>query len=159
MRLNRFRNSQRERNSVTTSHHDPQLRAHHHARLERVLLALLAVVAVYTAIAYLLLPALWTHYEHQKGLANLPMVTRTAQGIPGDAINVGLIGNEKEVLCSMNAAGWLPGDPVSFKSSIEIAGSVLLDRAYPDAPVSPLYYLGGREDFAFEKSSGKSADR
>ena len=143
----------------TSDHHEPQLRAHHHARLERVLLTLLAVVAVYTAIAYLLLPALWTHHEHQRGLANLPMVTRTAQGIPGDAINVGLIGNEKEVLCAMNAAGWFPADPITLKSSIEIAGSVLFDRAYRDAPVSPLFYLGRREDFAFEKPAGKSADR
>jgi LssY C-terminus len=124
-----------------------------------VLLILLAIVGVYTVIAYLLLPALWTHYEHQKGLANLPMVTRTAQGIPGDAINVGLIGNEKEVLCAMNAAGWFPADPVTLKSSIEIAGSVLFDRAYKDAPVSPLFYLGRREDLAFEKPAGRSADR
>ena len=36
---------------------------------------------------------LWTHHEHQKGLAGLEMVTRTAQGIPGDPINVGLIGD------------------------------------------------------------------
>ena len=85
----------------------------------------------YTALAYVVLPAFWTHHEHQKGLAKLPMVTRTAQGIPGDPINVGLIGNEKEVLCAMNAAGWYPADPVTFRSSIEIAGSVLLDRAYP----------------------------
>jgi hypothetical protein len=144
---------------TSDDHHDPQLRAHHHARLERVLLTLLVVVAIYTAIAYLLLPALWTHYEHQKGLANLPMVTRTAQGIPGDPINVGLIGNEKEVLCAMNAAGWFPADPVTLRSSIEIVGSVLLDRAYRDAPVSPLFYLGRREDLAFEKPAGRSADR
>jgi hypothetical protein len=142
-----------------TDHHDPHLRARHHARLERVLLTLLAVVAIYTAIAYAALPAVWTHYEHQKGLARLPMVTRTAQGIPGDAINVGLIGSEKEVLCAMNAAGWFPADPVTLKSSIEIAGSVLLDRPYRDAPVSPLFYLGRREDLAFEKPAGTSADR
>src|SRR5580704_2160561 len=140
-------------------HHDTHGHAHHHARLERVLLTLLAVVLVYTAIAYLLLPAIWTHYEHQKRLAALPMVTRTKQGIPGDPINVGLIGNEKEVLCAMNAAKWYPADPVTFRSSIEIAGSVLLDRAYRDAPVSPLFYLGRREDLAFEKPAGKSADR
>jgi hypothetical protein len=138
---------------------DPKSHARHHARLERVLLTLLGIVAAYTAIAYVVLPAFWTHYEHQKGLASLPMVTRTAQGIPGDAINVGLIGNEKELLCAMNAAGWFPADPVTFKSSIEIAGSVLLDRAYRDAPVSPLFYLGRREDLAFEKPAGKSADR
>src|SRR6201991_2518449 len=87
------------------------------------------------------------------------MATRTAQGIPGDAINVGLIGNEKEVLCAMNAAGWFPADPVTLRSSIEIAGSVLFDRAYRDAPVSPLFYLGRREDLAFEKPFGDSADR
>jgi hypothetical protein len=130
-----------------------------HARLERVLLALITAVLGYTAIAYIVLPALWTHHEHQKGLADLPMVTRTGQDIPGDPINVGLIGDKKEVLCAMNAAGWLPADPVTLKSSIEIAGSVLLDRAYPDAPVSNLYYLGRREDFAFEKPVGSSADR
>jgi hypothetical protein len=124
-----------------------------------VLLALLAVMSAYTVLAYVVLPAFWTHYEHQRGLADLPMVTRTSQGIPGDPINVGLIGDEKEVLCAMNAAGWFPADPVTFRSSIEIAGSVLLDRAYKDAPVSNLFYLGRREDLAFEKPAGNSADR
>jgi len=144
---------------VSDEQHDADVRAHHHARLERALLTMLAVVLAYTALAYVVLPAFWTHYEHQKRLANLPMVTRTAQGIPGDPINVGLIGSEKEVLCAMNAGKWLPADPVTFRSSIEIAGSVLLDRAYPDAPVSNLFYLGRREDLAFEKPAGKSADR
>ena len=131
---------------------------HAHARLERALLFALAVVIAYALLAYLALPALWTHYEHQKGLANLPMVTRTAQGIPGDPINAGLVGDNKDVLCSMQAAGWFPADPVTLRSSIEIAGSVLLDRPYRDAPVSPLYYLGRREDLAFEKPVGDSAD-
>jgi len=128
------------------------------SRLERALMYALAVVIAYTLLAYLALPALWTHYEHQKGLANLPMVTRTAQGIPGDPINAGLVGDNKDVLCSMQAAGWFPADPVTLRSSIEIAGSVLLDRPYRDAPVSPLYYLGRREDLAFEKPVGDSAD-
>lgn len=146
--------------SMTDHPADPKTHVRrHHARLERVLLTLLGIVIAYTALAYIVLPMFWTHYEHQKGLASLPMVTRTAQDIPGDAINVGLIGNEKEVLCAMNAAKWFPADPVTFRSSIEIAGSVLLDRAYPDAPVSPLFYLGRREDLAFEKPAGKSADR
>lgn len=131
---------------------------HHHARLERVLSFALAILSIYAALAYLALPALWTHYEHQKDLASLPMVTHTAQGIPGDPINVGLVGDEKDVLCAMQAAGWFPADPVTFRSSIEIAGSVLLDRPYRDAPVSKLVYLGRGEDLAFEKPDGKSAD-
>jgi hypothetical protein len=130
----------------------------HHARLERVLSSALAAVVAYTLIAYLALPALWTHYEHQKSLANLPMVTRTAQGIPGDPVNAGLVGDNREVLCAMQAAGWYPADPVTWRSSVEIAGSVLLDRPYRDAPVSPLFYLDRREDLAFEKPDGRSAD-
>jgi hypothetical protein len=123
-----------------------------------VVLSLLAVIA-YGLVAYLVLPAFWTHYEHQRGLAALPMVTRTAQGIPGDPINVGLVGDNRDVLCAMQAAGWYPADPVTLRSSIEIAGSVLLDRPYRDAPVSSLYYLGRREDLAFEKPVGDSADQ
>ena len=129
-----------------------------HSRLERFLLLALAVVIAYALLAYVVLPAFWTHYEHQKGLATLPMVTRTAQGIPGDPINVGLVGEQRDVLCAMNAAGWYPADPVTLRSSIEIAGSVLLDRPYRDAPVSPLFYLDRREDLAFEKPVGSSAD-
>jgi len=144
---------------VSDEHHDAHVAAHHHVRLERVLLTLLAVLLGYVSLAYIVLPTFWRHYEHQRPLATLSMVTRTAQGIPGDPINVGLIGDTKEVLCAMNFAGWFPADPVTFRSSIEIAGSVLLDRAYPYAPVSNLFYLGRREDLAFEKPSGKSPDR
>jgi hypothetical protein len=128
------------------------------SRLQHFLLIALFVVSAWGILAYILLPALWTHHEHQKGLATLPMVTRTAQGIPGDAINVGLVGDKKDVLCSMQAAGWFPADPVTLRSSIEIVGSVLLDRPYHDAPVSPLFYLDRREDLAFEKPAGTSAD-
>ena len=132
---------------------------HQHSRLERFLLIALGVVLTYTALAYIALPALWSHHEHQRGLANLEMVTRTAQGIPGDPIDVGLIGDKRDVLCAMHAAGWYPADPVTLRSSIEIVGSVILDRPYREAPVSPLFYLGRREDLAFEKPVGDSADR
>ena len=86
------------------------------------------------------------------------MVTRTGQGIPGDPINVGLVGDTRDVLCAMHAAGWYPADPITLRSSIEIVGSVLLDRPYRQAPVSNLYYLARREDLAFEKPDGRSAD-
>src|SRR5436309_8499478 len=87
------------------------------------------------------------------------MVTRTGQGIPGDPMNVGMIGDLADVVCAMHAAGWYPADRITLKSSIEIVGSVLLDRPYKDAPVSNLYYLGRREDLAYEKPIGTSADQ
>lgn len=116
-------------------------------------------VLVYAAVAYLALPALWRHYEHEHKLAGLPMVTTTAQGIPGDAINLAFVGAARDILCAMHDAGWYPADPVTLRSSIDILGSVLLHRPYPTAPVSPLFYAGRREDLAFEKAEGGSADR
>jgi hypothetical protein len=130
-----------------------------HLRLAGLLTALAALACFYGGLAYLALPAAWAHYEHQKGLEGLPMVTRTPQHIPGDPINVGLVGDRADVLCAMHAAGWSPADPVTFRSSMEIIGSVLLDRAYPDAPVSKLLYMGRPEDLAFEKLMGRSARR
>jgi hypothetical protein len=120
---------------------------------------LVAIVAAYGVIAYIALPLAWTHYEHQKGLAGLTMLTRTGQGIQADPINVGLVGTTDDVLCAMHAAGWYPADPITLRSSLKIVGSVVLDRPYPDAPVSNLFYQGKRADLAFEKPEGKSADR
>src|SRR5476651_1182121 len=92
---------------------------------------LLFVLAGYVGLAYWLAPILWRHFEHQRAIADLPTTTFTALGIPGDALNVGLEGSQEDVLCSMNAAGWSPADPVTFKSSARIIGSVLFDRPYP----------------------------
>ena len=118
-----------------------------------------AVPIVYLMLAYVVVPALWTHHEQEPGLARLPMVTRTSTGIPGDALNVGLVGSKEDIVRSMDAAAWFPADPITLRSSIDIVGSVVLDRPYHDAPVSPLYYDGKKEQLAFEKPDGRSADK
>jgi hypothetical protein len=123
------------------------------------LIAIAAIILFYGVLAYFLLPMTWRHYEHQKGLTGLAMVTRTKEGIPGDPINVGAVGSKDDLVCAMHAAQWYPADPITLRTSVEIIGSVLLDRPYADAPVSHLYYDGRSEDLAFEKPAGKSADR
>lgn len=123
------------------------------------LLIVAALVVSYLVLAYLALPWAWTHYEQQKDLKGRPMVTRTVQGIPGDPLNVGLVGAQHEIIRAISAAGWSPADPVTLRTALEIAGSVLLDRPYARAPVSPLVYEGRREDLAFEKEHGSSADQ
>jgi len=99
-------------------------------------IVLLGVLIAYLLLAYVLLPALWSHHEHEPGLASPPMVTRTADGVPGDALNVGLVRSRDDVLRAMHAAGWYPADPITLRTSIEIVGSVAFDRPYHDAPVS-----------------------
>jgi len=120
---------------------------------------LAAAACAYGIVAYIALPSAWTRYEHHKRLAGLPMVTQTKQGIPGDPLNVGLAGTKDDVICAMHAAGWYPADPITLRSSLRLIGSVLLDRPYPDAPVSELFYQGRREDLAFERPDGRGANR
>ncbi|SFI32390.1 LssY C-terminus [Bosea sp. OK403] len=114
---------------------------------------------LYLAVSYLILPAIWTRIEREAGLSKRTMVTANAQGIAGDPINIGLIGERDDVVRAFNAAGWYPADPVTLRTSLEIIGSVLLNRPYRNAPVSPLFFEGRREDFAFEKPVGISANR
>ena len=120
---------------------------------------LVAVVVVWLLSAYVILPALWRHYEHQPCCKHAPKTTRTAEGIPGDPLNVGLIGTEEEVVQAMTGLGWDPADPITAESSFLIAYSVLLDRPYAEAPVSDLFVFGRKQDLAFQKPVGASASR
>ena len=110
----------------------------------------------YLSAAYVIAPGYWRHYEHQPGLEAKSMMTNTALGLPGDALNAGLEGERDDIICAMLAAGWRPADPITFRSSFKIAGSVLIRRAYLTAPVSDLYWEGRKQDLAFEKPSGVS---
>lgn len=127
--------------------------------LRRMLHVTIAVVVVYLLLAYLVLPALWTHHEHQPGLASAPEVTRTHSDIPGDPLNVALIGTKEEVIRAFLSAGWYPADPITLRSSLEIAERVLTDRPYDKAPVSSLYLFGRKQDLAFEHPAAKSPSR
>jgi len=130
-----------------------------HLKWGAALAGFAALTGGYVLMAYIMLPVAWRHYEHQKALAGLTMVTRTGNGIPGDPMNVGLVGSREDVLCAMNTAGWYPADPITLRSSLQIVGSVVLNRPYHDAPMSGLYYQDRRQDFGFEKPVGNSADR
>lgn len=129
------------------------------AIVRRVALTLGVIAIAWAAMSYLILPFALRHYEHQTALDGLEMVTRTADGLAGDPLNVGVIGSREELVTAMAAAGWFPADPVTLRTSLEIVGSVAFDRAYHDAPVSPLFYEGRQQDLAFEKAVGRSADR
>jgi hypothetical protein len=120
---------------------------------------IVALAALYVVLAYMVLPVAWRHHEHQPGLSEKPVLTVTAQNIPGDPINVGFVGDHEDLIRAMHEAGWSAADNVTLRSSVAIIGSVLLKRPYCTAPVSPLYYEGRVEDFAFEKPDGVSADR
>jgi hypothetical protein len=117
------------------------------------------LLSAWLIVAYLILPAFWRHYDHHRVLEAAPKTTLTGSNIPGDPLNVGLIGDEHDLVRAMLGAGWKPADPITVATSLRIAGSVLLDRAYPDAPVSNLFLFGRRQDLAFEKPAGDNASK
>src|SRR5262249_30240196 len=85
-----------------------------------------------------------------------PRITHTKDGIPGDPLNFALIGTQKQLMKIMVAAKWLPSDPLTLRSCLEIAEATVLERPYVTAPVSNLYLFGRKQDFAFERAVGNA---
>jgi hypothetical protein len=113
------------------------------------------VVMAYLAVAYVLLPLVWSRYEkHHPWLDNVVGLTETKSGIPGDPLNVALIGTEEELKRILAAAAWDSADPLGLRSDLKIAADTVLRKAYGDAPVSNLYLFGRKEDLAFEQPVG-----
>ncbi len=111
----------------------------------------------YLLLVYQLTPALWrSHLRRHPALAAVSTVTQTSAGIPGDPLNVAIVGGQPELQQAMLAAGWYPADALTLRSCLKIAGDTLLHRRYEDAPVSNLYLMGRKEDLAFEKPVGDS---
>jgi hypothetical protein len=122
---------------------------------KRIALFAAGLVLAYLAAAYVIVPALWPAYARRHPrLEDIPNITYTADGIPGDPLNVALIGTKAELIQLMLAAQWHPADPLSLKSCLEIAEATILKRPYDDAPVSSLYLFGRKEDLAFEQPVG-----
>lgn len=126
---------------------------------KRTMHVVMVVAAIYFMLAYIALPLAWTHHDHAPGIENLPMRTHTGDGIPGDPINIGAVGSKETLLRAFAAAGWQPADPITLRSSLDIALSVVMHRPDNEAPVSPLFYDGRKQDLAFEKQVGGSADK
>jgi hypothetical protein len=121
----------------------------------RLVLLAYGLVLAYLTGAYLLMPVFWKTYTHRHpALDDVPTITQTSSGIPGDPINVALIGTETELKKIMLAARWYPANPLTLRSCLKIAEATVLKRPYEDAPVSNLYLFGRKEDLAFEQPVG-----
>lgn len=125
------------------------------SRRKRIAKLVALLLLVWAAAAYLVLPALWERYvRRHPAMEDIPGVTHTASGIPGDPLNVELVGTKQEIMRIMVAAKWYPADPLTLESCLEIAEAAVLKRPYDEAPVSNLYLFGRKEDLAFEQPVG-----
>ncbi len=117
----------------------------------------LGVLAVYLIAVYLVMPQVDRRkVRHHPDLIAGEHLTRTGTGLPGDPLDIALVGSEGDVVRALHAAGWDPADPLSFDSSVRIAVDTVFNKPDPNAPVSTLYLFGRKEDLAFEKPVGHS---
>ena len=123
------------------------------------LIAFLGLILLWLVLAYGELPHLWSKHEHKKIRRGEGIVSYTSQDIPADPINLRLVGDARQVKCAFARGGWSLADALSARSAVGIVGSVVLDRPYPQAPVSSLYLQDHLQDFAFEKDEGRTAHR
>ena len=111
----------------------------------------LLLVPVWAIMAYLALPRL------HKMLSDLYVPdyffgrTRTADGLLGDPVNLGVDGSFEQLDRVMTEAGWSRAEEITAASTWKIIMSTLLRRSYPTAPVSPLFLFGRRHDVAYQQ--------
>ncbi|HEX3423123.1 MAG TPA: LssY C-terminal domain-containing protein [Sphingomicrobium sp.] len=122
-------------------------------------LVFFALVLLWLTLAYGELPHLWSKHEHKKVGRAEEIVSYTSEDIPADPINLRLVGDARSVRCAFRRSGWSLADRLSARSAFGIAGSVVLFRAYPAAPVSSLYFEDRLQDLAYEKDEGRTAHR
>ena len=123
--------------------------------LIRGLKVLASVVVLWLLAAYVILPALWKHYEHQPGLEDTPKTTLTSQGIPGDPLNVGLIGEEKVLVHAMLSSGWDPADPVTLRTSSGSPGASCATSRTPMPLSAASFSSGGNKTSPLRSRSEK----
>lgn len=117
---------------------------------------IIALSATYLAGAYLVLP-----YAVRMGLKilhrkHVPRYTMTGDGLPGDPVNVALVGDLTQLRAAFAAAGWTGADPLGFKSSCWMVWAFLFNKPYPTAPFSSLYLFGRSQDIGFQQAIGDS---
>jgi hypothetical protein len=117
---------------------------------------ILALVVTYAAGAYLILP-----YALRMGLKilqrqHVPRYTLTGDGLPGDPVNLVLVGTLDQLRAAFAAAGWHEADRLGLRSSLRMARKFITNRAYPTAPFSTLYLFGRGQDVGFQKPIGNS---
>lgn len=110
----------------------------------------LAIFATYILGAYVLIPAIIRLYRIIRPADHLPLYCVTPDGFASDPLNIGVIGTRRQLINSMEKAGWYVADPHRLRYMVREALSTIYGWSYPNAPVSSLYLFGRKQDIAFE---------
>jgi hypothetical protein len=117
---------------------------------------ILAVAVTYGIGAYIVLPRAIRMglriLQHER----VPSYTITGDGLPGDPVNVVLVGTLQQLRDAFAALGWSGADRLSLASSWGMVRAFVLNTPYPSAPFSTLYLFGRGQDIGFQKAIDNS---
>ena len=116
----------------------------------------LAVATTYGIAAYIILPRAIRLGLKILQRKRVPSYTITGDGLPGDPVNVALLGTPQQLRAAFAAVGWSEADRLSIASSWGMARSFVLNSPYPTAPFSTLYLFGRGQDIGFQKAINNS---
>jgi hypothetical protein len=113
---------------------------------------LIAVSVTYGIAAYIILPRVVRMGLKVLQRKRVPSYTVTADGLPGDPVNLVLVGTLSQLKGAYATAGWSEADRLGFASSWRMARTFVLNKPYPTAPFSTLYLFGRGQDIGFQKA-------
>jgi LssY C-terminus len=117
---------------------------------------ILAVGITYGVAAYAILPRVVRMGLKILQRKRVPSFTVTSDGLPGDPVNLALIGTLQQLRSAFATAGWVEADRLGLVSSWRMARAFLFNSPYPTAPFSTLYLFGRSQDIGFQKSIDNS---
>ena len=87
----------------------------------------IALAVTYGLAAYVVLPRAIRLGLHILQRGRVPSYTLTGDGLPGDPVNIALIGTRRQLCEAFATMGWSEADPLGFASSMRMA------RAFDEA--------------------------
>jgi hypothetical protein len=113
--------------------------------------AYIVALVLYCAFVYGIMPALFRLLRVFITPDHIPLYATTGDGWPSDPVNLALVvKNSDHLRASMKKAGWYEADPLTFHTGAREVLSIILNRAYPSAPLSNLYLFNRSHDIGFE---------
>ena len=116
----------------------------------------MALSLVYALAAYVILPRIVRMSLKIMQRKSVPSFTVTGDGLPGDPVNLVLIGELGKLRAAFLAAGWTEAEPLNLRSSWQMVVAFVFNRPYPAAPFSTLFLFGRGQDVGFQKAIDSS---
>jgi hypothetical protein len=117
---------------------------------------ILAVGITYGFAAYIILPRAIRLGLKILQRKRVPSYTITGDGLPGDPVNVALIGTLQQLRSAFASLGWSEADQLGLASSWGMIRAFVFNSPYPTAPFSTLYLFGRGQDIGFQKAIDNS---